>query len=187
MRFWRKRPTIRARKRRGLADQSGVAAVEFALLLPFLVFLYLGGVELLQGIVIQRQTTLTATTVANIVSQYSTISASMQMPDILNASSQILAAYSPPSPVVVVSLVQISSSGSATVEWSQATSNGTARTKGQAVTVPGTLDQPSTYLILSEVSYPYTPTVDFMHLGTVNLHASIFMVPRNSTNINQTS
>jgi Flp pilus assembly protein TadG len=175
-----------ALRRRRLADQSGVAAVEFALILPFLLLLYLGGVEIIQAILIQRQTTLTATTVANIVSQYTTISASSQMPDILNASAQILAPYPSSNASVVVSLITIDGSGNATVTWSQAL-NGTPRTKGQSVTVPGTLDIPNTTLILSETSYAYTPTIDFIHMGTKSLTASIYMVPRESTTINLTA
>ena len=177
--------TGRGKKRR-LADESGLAAVEFALLLPFLVLLYLGSVEIIQAILIQRQTTLTATTVANIVAQYTTISASQQMPDILNASTQILVPYPASNAVVVVSLVTIDNSGKATVTWSQAL-NGAKRATGQSVTVPTALDVPNTVLILSETTYSYTPAVDFLNMGTKSLYASIYMVPRASTTINLTS
>ena len=173
------------RKARMLSDQKGVAAVEFALLLPFLLLLYLGGVELLQGILIQRQATLTATTVANIVGQYTSISASTQMPDILNAAVQIFAPNAPANATVVVSLITIDSSGNATVTWSQA-SKGSGRAKGP-ITVPSTLDIPSTTLLFSETTYAYTPVIDFIHMGTKNLYASIYMVPRASTTINLTS
>jgi Flp pilus assembly protein TadG len=174
------------RKTSTLSDQSGVAAVEFAILLPFLLLLYLGGVELLQGILIQRQATLTANTVANIVGQYTSISASAQMPDILKASVQIFAPNAPANATVVVSLITIDSGGKATVTWSQAL-NGTPRSTGASITVPGTLDIPSTTLIFSETTYAYTPVIDFIHMGTKNLYASIYMVPRASTTINMTS
>jgi Flp pilus assembly protein TadG len=163
-----------------------MAAVEFALLLPFLLFLYLGGVEIIEGILLQRQTTLTATTVANIVAQYTSISASTQLPDILNASVQIFAPNSGANATVVVSLVTISSGGQATVTWSQAL-NGSARPTGQVITVPSTLDIPNTTLLYSETTYSYTPTFDFMHIGTRSIYSSIYMVPRASTTINLTS
>jgi Flp pilus assembly protein TadG len=167
-------------------DQRGVAAVEFALVLPFMLYLYFGGFELIQGVMIHRQASLTATTVGNIVTQYTSISASTQLPDILNASVQIFSPYPSGNATVVVSLVTINSSGQATVTWSQAL-NGTARSTGSSVTVPGTLDIANTSLILSEVSYAYTPTYDFIGMGTKTLHASIFMVPRASTTINLNS
>jgi len=167
-------------------NQSGVAAIEFALVLPFMLYLYFGGVELIQAIMIHRQTALTATTVGNIISQYTSISSGTQMPDILNASAQIFSPYSAANATVVVSLVTIDSSGKATVTWSQAL-NGSARTTGQSINVPGTLDIPNTTLVLSEVTYAYTPSFDFIGMGTKSLTASIYMVPRASTTINLTS
>lgn len=167
-------------------DQRGVAAVEFALVLPFMLYLYFGGFELIQGVMIHRQTSLTATTVGNIVTQYTSISASTQLPDIMNLSTQIFAPLPAANATVVVSLVTIDSTGKATVTWSQAL-NGTARSTGSTVTVPGSLDIASTTLLLTEVRYAYTPTYDFIGMGTKTLSASIFMVPRASTTINLNS
>lgn len=164
-------------------DKRGVAAVEFALVLPFMLLLYFGGVELTEGITINRQVTLTATTVANIVSQYTTISASTQLPDILGASAQILQPYSAANASIVVSLITIDANRKATVTWSKAL-NGAVRT---TVTVPTNLDIANTTLVLSETTYGYTPVFDFLHLGPFNLYASIYMVPRESTTINLTT
>jgi Flp pilus assembly protein TadG len=164
-------------------DQRGVAAIEFALVLPFMLYLYFGGFELIQGVMLHRQASLTATTVGNIVTQYTSISASTQLPDIMNVSTQIFSPYPSSNASVVVSLVTIDSTGKATVTWSQAL-NATPRSIGSTVTVPGTLDIANTSLIFSEVTYAYTPTYDFIGMGTKNLYASIFMVPRASTTIN---
>ena len=171
--FWRK-------------GRDGAAAVEFALILPFMLLLYFGGVELTQGVTINRQVALTATTVATIVSQYTTISASTQLPDILNASVQILQPYASSNATIVISLITINSSGQATVTWSQAL-NGTARTANSPFTVPTNLDIPNTTLLFSETKYGYTPAFDFLHLGPFSLYASIYMVPRNSSTISLTT
>ena len=50
-------------------DERGISAVEFALLLPLMVTLYLGTVEVSQGVAIDRKVTLTARTVADLASQ----------------------------------------------------------------------------------------------------------------------
>jgi Flp pilus assembly protein TadG len=168
--------------RRLASDRSGVAAVEFALILPLMLLLYLGGFEVLQGIAIDRMTTLAASTVTNLVSQYSTISSTTQMPDILNASSQVLTPYPAINAHVVVSCVAVDGAGHATIAWSQAI-NGAARTVGTAYELPAALDVPNTEVILGEATYAYTPTVDFMNLGTINLYASDYMLPRSSTTI----
>lgn len=163
-----------------------MAAVEFALTLPFLVLLYFGSVELTQGVTLNRQVALTSTTIATIVSQYTTISASTQLADILAASTQILAPYGSGTPKVVVSLITIDANKNATITWSQ-TLNGTARIAGTPVTVPTNLDIASTTLIWSETYYAYTPVLDFMGVGPFNLYASIYMVPRESNTINLTA
>lgn len=174
------------RTRRGFrADRRGVSAVEFALILPVMLLLYLGGFEVLQGIAINRMVALTAQTVTNLVSQYTTISTSSQMPDILNAATQVLTPYPVANAVVVVSCITIDSSGKATVSWSQA-KNGTARTVGTVITVPAALDTPNTTLILGETTYSYTPAIDFMHLGTLKLYSQDYMFPRAATTINLT-
>ena len=49
-----------ARLRRFAADQSGVSAVEFAILLPLMLTMYLGGVEVSQAVSADRKTTLVA-------------------------------------------------------------------------------------------------------------------------------
>jgi Flp pilus assembly protein TadG len=167
------------------ADQ-GVAAIEFALVLPFLLILCFGGLEIMDGVTLDRQVSLVATSVDNIVSQYTSISATTQMPDILNASVQIMQPYSTSHAGIVVSLVTISSSGQATVTWSQAL-NATARTANSTVTVPSALDTPNTTLVLSEASYNYTPVFDFISAGTLHLFHSIYMVPREATTINLTA
>ena len=52
----------RARRpiRRLLRDKRGISAVEFAMLLPLMVTLYLGGVEVSQAVAIDRKVTLVA-------------------------------------------------------------------------------------------------------------------------------
>ncbi len=157
--------------------QHGIAAVEFALILPFMALMYLGGFEVTQEIAIKRQVALTASTVATIVTQYSSISQSATMPGILAAASSVLTPYSSSHAVVTVSCITVNSSKQATVTWSQAL-NGTARTVGQVITLPAALDVANSTLILGETNYSYTPLIDFMHIGTTTLYSSVYMLPR---------
>jgi Flp pilus assembly protein TadG len=175
-----------SRLRRGFADQRGMAAVEFALILPFMLLLYLGSVELTQGIIVDREVAMTADTVTNIVAQYTTISASQQLPDILNASAQIFSPNPSSAATVVVSLITIDGSGNATVTWSQAL-NGTALTKGQSITIPSNLDIANTTLVFGQATYAYTPWFDYLGIGTLNLSSQVYMSPRASSTINLVS
>jgi Flp pilus assembly protein TadG len=164
----------------------GIAAVEFALLAPVMAGVYLGGMQISLAVSAYRKVDLTANTVTNLVAQYTTISASQTMPDILNASVQVMYPNPASSTVVTVSFITIDKNGKATVTWSKSL-NGTARATGSTVTVPGTLDAPSTTVVLGEASFAYVPAIDFLKLGTFNLSSSIFMIPRAATVINLTS
>ena len=167
-------------------DRRGVSAVEFALILPVMLLLFFGGMEIEQGVSLDRMVVLTASTVTNLVAQYTTISQRSQMPDILNASVQVLAPNSSANATVVVSAIAIDNNGRATVTWSQ-TLNGTARPVGQVVSVPAALDTPNTTIIFGETTYAYTPMFDFIHAGTIRLYSCDYMFPRASTTINLTS
>ena len=162
--------------RRFARDKRGVSAVEFALIAPLMIGLYLGCAEISDGVGADRKVSLTAATLANLASQVSTISTS-DMTNILNASSAIVAPYSPSKLKSVLSCLKIDSTGRATVAWS-ATLNGTARTSGQAVSIPSALAVPSSQLLFAEVSYAYTPTVGYTITGTLNLSDTMYMAPR---------
>jgi Flp pilus assembly protein TadG len=157
-------------------DEGGVSAVEFALLLPVMIALYLGSVEISSGVSIQRKVTLTAGTVANLTAQSTSLSTS-DVNNILNASTSILAPYSTTGASVTVSCIGINSSGVAKVDWS-VSKGGAARSTGSVVSIPSALAVPSTQLIFSEVSYPYKPTVGYTISGTLTLSDRMYSSPR---------
>jgi Flp pilus assembly protein TadG len=171
-----------ARRLAALArDERGVSAVEFALLLPLLLTLFLGAVEVSQGIAADRKVTLTARTVADLVSQAQSLTSS-DMTNSLAAASAVMAPYPDGNLKTTVSSVKIDASGNATVDWS-ATKNGTARAKGSGVTLPTALKVPNTWLIFSEVEYAYTPTIGYVVSGTLTLKDQIYMRPRMSDSV----
>ena len=169
---------LRVRFGRLRRDERGVSAVEFAMLLPLMVSLYLGAVEVSQGIGADRKVTLTARTVADLVSQVSSVSNS-DMTNSLNAASAVISPFSSANLKVVVSSVKIDAQGNATVAWSD-TLNGAARSKGSSVAVPAALKVPNSSLIWSEVTYTYTPVIGHFITGSINLSEQIYMRPRAS-------
>jgi Flp pilus assembly protein TadG len=86
------RPGLSQLVARFAQDKRGVSAVEFAMLLPLMITLYLGSVEVSQGIGIDRKVTLTTRTVADLASQVSSIS-NADMTNMLNASAAVIAPY----------------------------------------------------------------------------------------------
>ncbi len=182
---------ILSRLRNFHSDRRGVAAVEFALVLPVMLAIYLGGVEVGDGFAIDTRVTLVTRAVTDLTTQYITID-SQDMSNILNAATTIVTPYSSANIIVTVSEVTIASSGTATVTWS-ASLNGTARVTGSAISPPASLQAQakavgtSIKLILGEVSYNYTPAIGYVMTGTIAMSDSYYMSPRLSNCITYNS
>ncbi len=164
---------------RFLRDRRGVSAVEFAFVAPILITLYLGCVEISDGVSVDRKVSLTAAALANLSAQVTTIT-STDMTNILDASSAIVAPYSAGNLAITVSCLKIDSNKNTKVMWS-ATRNGTARGVGSTYTFDSAtqaLKVASSYLLLAEASYSYTPIVGNALTGTLTLSDKMFMSPR---------
>jgi len=170
--------SISRRLRRFTADERGVSAVEFAMLLPLMLTLYLGSVEVSQGIGADRKVTLTARTVGDLVAQVTSVG-DAEMTNALNAASSVMSPYPVSNLKVTVSSVSINADGLATIKWSD-TLNGIARVPGEAVTLPpgDALKIPNTSLIWTEVQYSYKPVIGYVMSGTLTLKDQIYMRPR---------
>jgi Flp pilus assembly protein TadG len=175
------RPTFAHYLARLCRDQDGVSAVEFAMLLPLMLTLYLGAVEISQAVGVDRKVTLTSSTVANLASQSSSL-ASSDMHNILNASSSVIAPYDASQLKVTVSEIAIDHNGNATIAWS-CTLGGTAHAVGSSVTLPSALAVPNTSLIWGEAAYTYKPVIGYVVTGTLNLSDQIYMQPRLSNSV----
>jgi Flp pilus assembly protein TadG len=151
------------------------------MLLPLMVTLYLGAVEISQGVSINRKVTLTARTVADLASQVSSINNS-EMTNLLNAASSVMAPFAVAQLKVTVSAVSIDANGVAKVSWSD-TLNGTKRAVNATVSLPTALNVPNSQLIWSEVSYNYIPTIGYVISGALNLADHIYMRPRLSDTV----
>ncbi len=165
-------------------DRDAVSAVEFAIVLPFMLTIYIGSVELGDGLAINFKVTETARTVTDLTSQYVSIDPAT-MSSILGASSTVIAPYSSANMVVTVSQVQVAANATTgTINWS-CSLNGTARTVNSSVTLPTNLQKPAStiYLIRGEVTYPYTPAVGYVITGTINMYQSTYFYPRLSNTV----
>jgi Flp pilus assembly protein TadG len=174
----------RRKLRRLLNDERGISAVEFAMLLPLMVTLYLGGVEVSEAVAIDRKTTLVARSLGDLAAQATNVTTS-DMTNILAAATAVVAPYSDTKLKVVVSSVKIDAQGVAKIAWSD-TKNGTARAVGSTVTLPAALNTAGTWLIWAETEYAYTPAIGYVITGTMTLKDQIYMRPRLSDCVTRT-
>jgi len=144
-------------------DDRGVSAVEFGLIAPMMVGLFVAAVVFCQGIAIQRKTTMAAHAVADLVSQAIAINNDGEMVSILNAVDRLIEPYPKPNFKLTVSQVTINAQGVATIQWSDSR-NGAPRPPNQVVTskIPATFlacAAAPCYLLWGEAEYVYVPVI----------------------------
>jgi Flp pilus assembly protein TadG len=163
-------------------DRRGVAAVEFALIAPMLLILYLGGFEAEECTTVYRKVSLTTYELANISSQYTAMS-STDLSNVFNASSEIMTPYSSSGLSILLTEVVTDASAHATVYKSEAFQGATPLAAGSPVTLPSGMAQKNTYYIMVQTSYPYTSTVGAGFFPNVTLSDQVVILPRQSASI----
>ena len=133
-----------------LHDRAGIAAVEFALIMPVMLLVYVGVVDVTRYVIASRKLNLLSRTVSDLVSQQPSTAGAISIASLSNifaASTAVMAPFSATSVTLTVSAVDIKAKSSGTccdvlVRWSF-TQAGTRR----ACTTP-----------LTQVSDGTTPT-----------------------------
>ncbi len=161
------------------ADRRGVAATEFAFIVPLMLVMFFGTVEFCSAIAVDRKVTLMARTLSDLTSQSTSVGDS-DMSNFFAASTGIMYPYSTtPVNATITELYVDPTTKQATVKWSKGS---TPRTVGMTVGVPAELLVSGTYLIFSEVNYQYVPTIGYVMGKTgVNLSDVAYTRPRQST------
>ena len=163
---------------------GGIAAVEFAFVAPILIALFFGGYTVSQCVALSRKVTITTRAMADLTTQFATMSAS-DMTTVLNASTQIVAPFT--STGLTLRLTEITTDATGlipTVTWSVGR-NRTAYTSGVYFNLPVSMLKPSTSYILSETSYTYTPLTS-IGAASVTMSDNIYMLPRLSSSVSYT-
>ena len=114
------------------------------MLLPLMVTLYLGGVEVSQAVAIDRKVTLVARSLADLVAQATNVDQRRDHQHPRRRAPRSSSPYPTAKLKITVSSVKIDAQGVAKIVWSD-TKNGTARTVGSTVTLPAALNTASTY------------------------------------------
>ncbi|MDQ1158271.1 Flp pilus assembly protein TadG [Sphingomonas sp. SORGH_AS 950] len=164
-------------------DTRGVALVEFALILPVMLLLYLGGVQLQDGIACNRKVTIATRAAADLIAQNTTgIMSAAEVQDNLVAAAQVLQPYAADKARFRITEIATDARGNTTVQWSRGL-NTAGYAVGTTLAVPAAMRGAGTYFLLAEVSYAYSPPVSFGTIGPMTFQDRLFMVPRNTDKI----
>ena len=166
---------FRSLRRRLVRDERGISAVEFALVLPILIMIYLAGTELSHAITVDRKLTTAGGSVGDLVAQGVSINTT-EMDNILSAALAIMEPYSSATLKVVVSSVEIKKNGDEVL--ASCAYHDTPRTVGSAIDIPEGVRIEGTTLIVTEVNYEYIPTLGQILTDSIYLSDRFFMRPR---------
>ena len=137
-------------------NNSGVAAIEFAMIIPVMAVLFVGTNEFSAGVAVDRKVTLMARTLSDLTSQNTEVTDD-KLTNFFNASKAIMTPYaSDPVEGTITELYVNPSTMKARVQWSKGAH---VHAAGDIIDIPDALKVANTYLILSEVKYKYVPSV----------------------------
>jgi Flp pilus assembly protein TadG len=161
--------------------EGGLAAVEFALLLPVMVAMFLGSIELTDALTCKQKVTGLAATAADLVAQEKAVATS-DLSNVFSAVNSIVYPYPASGVKIVISSLVDNGSGGGKVAWSCA-QNTAARTVNSNVTIPTGVIASGGSVILAEITYPYTSQVhDFLPTST-NMTSTFYARPRRSASV----
>lgn len=157
-------------------DRQGVAAVEFALIAPLMLTLYLGTVEFQDYFTMDRKLTATTSAAADVISQDDDVT-NAEIGDIFAAVSTMMTPYDGSSLKLRVTGVSINDVGLVTVDWSDG-QNYAPLAVGSTFPLPANLVINNMSYIVSESSYTYKAVLsEFMPSG-ITLNRVFYVNPR---------
>ena len=157
LRFWR--------------DGRGVAAVEFAFIVPVLLVMYFVTMEASQAIETSKKVSRIGSMVADLVTQRPSV-VKADLDAIMQIGTSTLQPYNRSSPTIIITAIQMSSDASPKVQvaWSRKIVAGTASAGGiTSATVPASLKVPNSFLIRVESDLGYKPIITWSANGSQTL------------------
>lgn len=144
-----------------LRDRRGVAALEFALIAPVMLLLFLGIVEVTNGFDVNKKLARAGTMVGDLVTQQQSI-AKEKVADIMEIATSVLLPYQRDLPKITVTSINVDKDGKATVGWSlrkQGQTISTPYTSNSAIGIDPNLQIPDSTFVRVEMSISYIPLI----------------------------
>ncbi|MDX3805913.1 TadE/TadG family type IV pilus assembly protein [Bosea thiooxidans] len=142
-------------------DAQGLALVEFGILLPIMLIIYCGMVDVVQMVMANRKVTQLTLALGDLTARAATVAPS-DIQNIFKAAETILMPFDGATAKMVISSVVIDASGVAKVCWSSAPEGQQARGRGTEVALPDSVRIPGTSVIMAQANYAYKPITGYV-------------------------
>jgi Flp pilus assembly protein TadG len=149
---------------RAAADRRGVAAIEFALVVPLLLCMYFVTMEVSQAIETNKKVSRIGSMVADLVTQQHEKTTKAELEAIMAIGQSLLTPYYRSKPKIVVTAIEITDEPTPKVKvfWSRKLVNDAFSVdlpKGTTTTVPATLNTRGSFLVRVESYLDYKPVI----------------------------
>jgi len=162
--------------RKACRAQSGMAAVEFAMVLPAMLALVFGSIEVTNALVCKGDVTSTASTAGDLIAQGTKVT-DADLNNVYASLAALLYPYPTGSTQVRITSIIDDGQGGAKVAWSKA-QNTTPYSTGQSMTVPAGLIQSGGSVIYAEITYPYTSPFTYIIHSPITMTNTYYAHPR---------
>lgn len=186
----RLRNAIRRLITRFARNDQAVAAVEFALILPFLIFLYMGSIEASSLFTVDRRIEVISATTADLLARWNpnqvpALSKST-VEDYFRAAEGIITPYTTSGLKQVLSFVTVNAAATTIkVAWSCAYNGGTALIPGTDFVLGAKMKLLATsnntkagFVIVAKTNYSYKPVLGMVFTSALNLENQSLFLPR---------
>lgn len=168
------------------ACRKGVAAVEFAMIVPIMFLLFVGSVEFSQAITVDRRVTQVASSTADLIARERSITTS-DVDGVMDIVNHLMSPYDPS--LLKLTLLNVYSSmtnaSDTKVCWSYSHNGGVnTYSQDQSYTLPTGILEAGNSVIITEVRYNYEPLIfRFFITSTFPLEEKFFLKPRLSKSV----
>lgn len=166
-----------------LACRRGIAATEFALILPLMVLVLAGTAEFGNALLLDRKVTRAAQVAADLVAQEQTVDTA-KLNDFLDAVEKVLVPY--PAAAMRISLTSVwrdIDSNSLRVDWSVARNTAPLSTGSAYVLPTDMVPVLGESVIVAEIEYSYSPLFADLITGALALSDRAYLRPRRTLRV----
>lgn len=167
-------------------DKRGVAAIEFAMIVPIMFFLFIGAVEFSQALTVDRRVTQIASSTADLIARERTITSS-QVEGVMTIIDFLMSPYDASRlKLTVLNVYSAIDNASITkVCWSHNHNGGThTYTAGATYALPTGILEKGNSVIVAEVRYDYQPLIfNYFIQNTFVLEEKFYLKPRLSKSV----